>query len=594
MKNFSKLAVEVETQFLFQDRPERNPNILQDGVETELEDSDLTEQERLFEALRALAEDPESEEARLALEALITSEAQDLVERGITFATVEAYLEEREAVGPLGEDEIVSLAEDIEATVESEIEGEPLTEEESAELQTMTNREFLEIPEGDRLRLITTQNVSSAEVAAGNVTNLDFTFTFDGQYNEALWRDTTAGQTLPPEVRGVTSGGQVFSRNENSLGGEFFSEGGQRLKIHEGTNISAIETGELTAIQAQIDERLATFEAVEEGEEPRGDGEMLVARMALEHDVDPAFVMAAFVNDGHEIETETDADAAALLTPEEAERAVARQTLTAAYRAQLEHFLTDVGRAEGDFNGRYPEEETREADRLNPNFVGFFLGENDGLNEIMAESGYSEPEIEEAASYAAARRELYSGGAVNPRNAEILADNPEIQVRPELHGQLSQAVEAALRGQSRYEAVAQQVGVPWELIAAIHYRENSPDMTSGSFGTYLHNGQPLGQRTTIVPHNVLFHDWDEAAISVLQAKGPCSDDLTDMANYAERYNGMGYRNNGVTSPYVWGGTPEYTGGHYVADGVFSPTAFDQRLGVMPIIQMLQERQADSD
>ena len=57
-------------------------------------------------------------------------------------------------------------------------------------------------------------------------------------------------------------------------------------------------------------------------------------------------------------------------------------------------------------------------------------------------------------------------------------------------------------------------------------------------------------------------------------------------DYAEHYNGMGYSNRGLASPYVWAGTTKYTGGMYVADGEFSASAFDQRVGVAVIMKAL--------
>ncbi|NCP67608.1 hypothetical protein GW756_05045 [bacterium] len=498
-----------------------------------------------------------------------------------------------EGMEPFSEDEhIATLTERVDELVAEEAEEREqatLTPEETAELQTMSNIEFLELPAGDRLRLITTNHVTSAEVASGEVSNLTFTFTFEGQYNEALWRDTTAGQSLPAEVRTVTSGGQSFSRRATSLGGEFFSENGQRLKIHEGTALSEIQTGDLAEIQAQYDAQLEAFSTVEEGEEPRTDGEMQVAQMALERGLEPDFLMAAFVED-HPIETETITQEGTEESPEASQS----ERLTPAYRAQLEDYLTDIDRAEGDFNGRFSGEDAREGSRLNPNFAAFFLGDGstaEAVGETMTAAGYTEEEIEEAASYIAARQEFNSTGATNPLNTEIL-NSGEVEVVPEKRDQVNAAVEVCMANRSRYERVAAITGVPWELIAGIHYRESS-----NNFSTYLHNGQPLGQTTTIVPRGILFHNWEDAAIDALQGGygNPSADDLNSQANFAERFNGMGYRNRGLSSPYVWAGHPQYEnqGGMYVADGQFSATTRDPRVGVMPIVMVLRARQGNS-
>lgn len=55
-----------------------------------------------------------------------------------------------------------------------------------------------------------------------------------------------------------------------------------------------------------------------------------------------------------------------------------------------------------------------------------------------------------------------------------------------------------------------------------------------------------------------------------------TNQLEQVAGYAEKYNGFGYRNKGVSSAYVWAGTEAYTGGMYVADHVFSRTKKDPR------------------
>jgi lysozyme family protein len=143
---------------------------------------------------------------------------------------------------------------------------------------------------------------------------------------------------------------------------------------------------------------------------------------------------------------------------------------------------------------------------------------------------------------------------------------------------------------SRYEAVADQTGVPAPLIAAIHWREGS-----GNFGTYLHQGDPLGKPPTHVPTNIPTfgkNEWEKAAAHAINQKKACRDalkmdknttDRAKMAAYAERYNGLGYDNKGVTSPYVYSGTDAYSSGKYVADHVYSSSAVDKQVGVIPLV-----------
>jgi hypothetical protein len=171
----------------------------------------------------------------------------------------------------------------------------------------------------------------------------------------------------------------------DSLNGEFFTEGGQRLLIIEGTLLSNIETDAAVVanVQAKVDENLAAFKAVEEGETARTEGEMLVARMALERNVAPEFVMEVFVAE-HSIETEGE-EGMPVLTPD--------------YRAQLEHFLTNIDRSEALFRQNYSEVDFRDSEGLSPEFAAFFLSTGRDTSEIsslMEDIGYSSEEIERA------------------------------------------------------------------------------------------------------------------------------------------------------------------------------------------------------
>ena len=134
--------------------------------------------------------------------------------------------------------------------------------------------------------------------------------------------------------------------------------------------------------------------------------------------------------------------------------------------------------------------------------------------------------------------------------------------------------------------------MPAPLIAAIHYRESS-----SNFNTYLHQGDPLGRPAVHHPANIpIFHRWEDAAVHALESKSwlrdqlgmnASTDDLRSIATYAEAYNGLGYFNRGLTSPYVYAGTNLYGGGRYVADGVFDSNSWDRRPGVVSLVQLTE-------
>ena len=126
---------------------------------------------------------------------------------------------------------------------------------------------------------------------------------------------------------------------------------------------------------------------------------------------------------------------------------------------------------------------------------------------------------------------------------------------------------------SRYQTVAAATGVPAELIAAIHWRE-----ASGNFNARLQDGGSLSG----------YSSWEESAIDALSGNYGTIDvnDITTWYDFAERYNGLGYRNRGVSSPYVWAGTTNYTSGKYVADGVYDASYVDGQLGVAVMLKAL--------
>lgn len=142
---------------------------------------------------------------------------------------------------------------------------------------------------------------------------------------------------------------------------------------------------------------------------------------------------------------------------------------------------------------------------------------------------------------------------------------------------------------SSYFAVEQATGVPAILVAAIHYREASFD-----FKTVLHNGELLidvnKYGTRLVPKGRgqgLNWSWVQASVDALIMKKAIFPDhwsVVNMVEFAEKYNGMGYRNNGLISPYCFAGCECYTGGLYVRDGKLDRKKMDQRIGVAAIIR----------
>ena len=155
---------------------------------------------------------------------------------------------------------------------------------------------------------------------------------------------------------------------------------------------------------------------------------------------------------------------------------------------------------------------------------------------------------------------------------------------------LASTSKTIIKNRARYEAAGQRIShlELWPLIAALHWRESS-----GNFNTQLAQGDPLNRVSTHVPAGMgPYATWEDGAEAALRLKGwqsinewPISRQLYE----AERYNGFGYFSRGVNSPYVWAATSLQQAGKYVADGVWSSTAWDSQLGVAAILKDLLPR-----
>jgi len=142
---------------------------------------------------------------------------------------------------------------------------------------------------------------------------------------------------------------------------------------------------------------------------------------------------------------------------------------------------------------------------------------------------------------------------------------------------------------SRYKAVEQSTGVPWYVIGVIHSLESGRNWSRN-----LHNGEKWDKKTTLVPKGRgPFSSWEEAAIDALMLKKvnfPKEWTIGAILRFLEIFNGWGYFNRQLPSPYIWSGTNHYERGKYIADGKFSATAVSKQLGCATIICAGEELQ----
>ena len=140
----------------------------------------------------------------------------------------------------------------------------------------------------------------------------------------------------------------------------------------------------------------------------------------------------------------------------------------------------------------------------------------------------------------------------------------------------------AISNKARYVEIASRTGVTWPHIAVLHRRESDAD-----FSTYLGNGDPLNRSTTHVPKGRgPFASFEDGAVDALHLDGLDSVQdwrLEKILYYCEIFNGTGYNNRGLPSPYLWGGTNIQKPGKYVADGKWNGRAWDTQPGCAPLI-----------
>ncbi len=143
-----------------------------------------------------------------------------------------------------------------------------------------------------------------------------------------------------------------------------------------------------------------------------------------------------------------------------------------------------------------------------------------------------------------------------------------------------------------YERIEDRTEVPWWFTGLIHGME-----CSFSTRKHLHNGDPLGARTTQIPagrpeHGEPPFSFSESAVDALAHEGFAGQSDWGLAitlYRLERYNGFGYRQRfGTASPYLWSFCNHYESGKYVRDGTYDPEAVSGQCGAVATLHALIE------
>lgn len=149
---------------------------------------------------------------------------------------------------------------------------------------------------------------------------------------------------------------------------------------------------------------------------------------------------------------------------------------------------------------------------------------------------------------------------------------------------------------TRYDALSNVTGVPWYIIAVIHYRE-----CSANFMGHLHNGDPLKAQTIDVPKERPDPPWPPSPWDPVAAWQASAIDALKIDNFyeqkdwtlerslfrLERFNGFGTRSHGVIPNYLWNFSTYPT--RYDSDGSYKPTYVSSQCGAAVILKMLANK-----
>jgi len=164
-------------------------------------------------------------------------------------------------------------------------------------------------------------------------------------------------------------------------------------------------------------------------------------------------------------------------------------------------------------------------------------------------------------------------------------------IRSERAGEVAWHRKKLMQYRPRYQAVADKTGVPWWFIGIVHALE-----VSFNFNGHLHNGDSLKARTIRVPKGRPAqwnppNDWESSAVDALTFKnfaGETDWSLARVLHRWERYNGFGYYDKDIASPYLWSFSNHYSKGKFVADHVFDPNFVSRQCGAAVMLRALQE------
>ena len=167
------------------------------------------------------------------------------------------------------------------------------------------------------------------------------------------------------------------------------------------------------------------------------------------------------------------------------------------------------------------------------------------------------------------------------------------QILPVHTREIDQLVTDIVSDQIRYEALAQTLALPWQVLSVIHYAA-----TERSFDSHLHNGDPLSERTVHQPDGRPLDgappfSWEQSAVDYFRLHNfeQWQDwSLAGMLYKLESLDTWAYRlrQPPCPSPFLWCGSQHYQGGKFITDELWSDEASYTQYGVAVLLRRMAE------
>ena len=159
-------------------------------------------------------------------------------------------------------------------------------------------------------------------------------------------------------------------------------------------------------------------------------------------------------------------------------------------------------------------------------------------------------------------------------------------LRPETEAAAMAAAKKVIANSARYKEAGRLTGVPWQFIGVLDLRESDCNPARA-----LGQGDPWDEVSTNVPRgNGPFESWVDAAVFYIDFDHLADDvDFWDMSLVCwkgEKWNGMGYRNHGVFTPYLWAMSNHQESGRYAGDGNWQADEWDTQPGIIAVLYQM--------